>query len=168
MKKNVLILISVFMIQIVSRAQNNNYFLIGKQAPEIKLNDPNGKIFSSYSLKGKYVLIDFWASWCKPCRAENPNVVKAYQKYKDKNFTVLGVSLDEKLSDWKKAIKEDKLDWTHVSDLKYWNTGVIPLFQFEGIPFNVLVDPTGKVIAAGLRGELLDLALNTVLNYKKK
>ena len=168
MKKNVLILLFAITFQLSTFAQNNNYFLIGKQAPEIKLKDPNGKIFSSYSLKGKFVLIDFWASWCKPCRAENPNVVKAYQKYKDKNFTVLGVSLDEKLADWKKAIKDDNLDWMHISDLKYWNTSVIPLFQFEGIPFNVLVDPSGKVIAAGLRGELLDLALNTVLNYKKQ
>lgn len=135
----------------------------GALAPDFTMNDTGGNPFSLSQLKGKYVLVDFWASWCGPCRGENPNVVAAYNKYKNKNFTVLGVSLDENRSAWLKAIKDDKLDWKQVSDLKQWNSAVVALYGFEGIPYNVLVDPTGKIIAAELRGEGLDQKLAEIL-----
>jgi thiol-disulfide isomerase/thioredoxin len=137
---------------------------IGKSVPELVMADPNGKDVSISSFKGKYVLIDFWASWCGPCRMENPNVVKAYNEFKGKNFTILGVSLDKDKDAWKKAIAQDHLSWTQMSDLKYWNSQAVETFGFQGIPFNVLVDPTGKVIGESLRGEDLDSKLKQVLN----
>jgi peroxiredoxin len=137
--------------------------LTGKPAPDFTLPDPSGKNVSLSSLRGKYVLVDFWASWCKPCRAENPNVVGAYNKYKNKNFTVLGVSLDKDKASWEQAIKDDLLTWTHVSDLKFWQSAVVPLYNIEGIPYNVLLDPTGKVIASNLRGYNLEKKLAEVL-----
>ena len=136
---------------------------VGNIAPEISLADPNGKIISLSSLRGKYVLVDFWASWCGPCRGENPNVVAAYEKYKNKNFTVLGISLDEDKASWLEAIKEDKLNWQHISDLKKWESIVVGAYQIEGIPFNVLIDPTGKIIATELRGQALQETLAGVL-----
>lgn len=137
--------------------------LVGKEAPSFELPAVDGKILSLASLRGKYVLVDFWASWCKPCRMENPNVVAAYQRFKDKNFTVLGVSLDKDKDNWVKAIKDDRLDWPHVSDLKQWGSIVVPLYQIDGIPFNVLIDPNGKIIAKGLRGEELQSRLAELL-----
>lgn len=139
--------------------------LLNKPAPDFTLPDVNGNPVSLSSYKGKYVLVDFWASWCRPCRMENPNVVQAYNNFKDKNFTVLGVSLDrpDGKEEWVKAIKDDKLGWTHVSDLKFWESAVVSLYRFEGIPYNVLVDPTGKVIAESLRGADLERKLSEVL-----
>ncbi len=134
-----------------------------KQAPELSLPDVNGKTITLSSFKGKYVLVDFWASWCLPCRRENPNVLQAYNKYKSKNFTILGVSLDKEKDDWLGAIATDKLSWTQVSDLREWNSAAVSIFNFSGIPFNVLVDPDGKIIAQSLRGDALESKLEEVL-----
>jgi len=140
----------------------------GKPAPEIALPDTEGNLFTLSSLRGKYVLIDFWASWCGPCRDENPNVAAAYLRYKDKNFTVLGVSLDKNKADWLQAIQEDKLTWQHVSDLKFWETPMVQLYGFNGIPYNVLIDPQGIVIADNLRGDDLIKKLEQVLKGEVK
>ena len=135
----------------------------GSQAPDFSMADASGKQIALSSFKGKYVLIDFWASWCGPCRGENPNVVANYNKFKNKNFTILGVSLDEDKTKWLEAIKKDNLNWAQVSDLKGWNSASVPLFGFDGIPYNVLIDPTGKIIATELRGEELGRKLAEIL-----
>ena len=136
---------------------------IGDMAPDITMPDTEGKPFSLSSLKGKYVLVDFWASWCGPCRGENPNVVAAYKKYSNKNFTVLGVSLDKDKDAWLAAIKQDGLSWKHISDLQYWSSAAVGLYGFDGIPYNVLIDPQGKIIATSLREGALQEKLGEVL-----
>lgn len=135
---------------------------IGQPAPEIALPNPQGQIVKLSSMRGKYVLVDFWAKWCGPCRQENPNVVRAYQKYKDKGFTVFGVSLDRNKEDWVQAIQEDHLTWTHVSDLKYWQSEAAKTYNITGIPFSVLLDPNGVIIGKNLRGAALEAKLEEI------
>lgn len=139
-------------------------FAPGSEVPEINLPNPDGEMVPLSSLRGKVVLIDFWASWCKPCRKENPNVVAAYEKYKDKGFTVYGVSLDRSRDAWVKAIKQDNLNWTQVSDLKFWQSEAASDYGVSGIPFALLIDEEGKVIGKNLRGPELHSTLEKVLN----
>lgn len=139
------------------------YSLLNAQAPDLTMNDVNGKPVSIGSFKGKYVLVDFWASWCPPCRKENPNVVAAYNQFKNKNFTILGVSLDEDKKAWQDAIAKDGLAWTHMSDLKRWQSDAVNAYKIEAIPFNVLIDPNGKIIASGLHEAELQKKLSEVL-----
>lgn len=137
--------------------------LEGTQAVDFTQNDTANHPVSLSSFKGKYVLVDFWASWCGPCRVENPAVVTAYNAFKDKNFTILSVSLDQNKDKWKQAIQADNLTWTHVSDLKYWQNEVAQLYHIQSIPANMLLDPTGKIIARNLRGEALYEMLGKLL-----
>jgi peroxiredoxin len=134
---------------------------VGEMAPDFTQATPDGRQVSLTDYRGKYVLVDFWASWCGPCRHENPNLTKVYHAYKNKNFDVLGVSLDEAggRAKWMKAIQDDHLPWTQVSDLKGWQNKVATAYFIEAIPQNFLVDPTGKIIALNLRGDELPKAL---------
>lgn len=132
---------------------------VGAMAPEINLMSPEGKQIALSSLKGKVVLIDFWASWCGPCRKENPNVVKLYKQYKSKGFEIYGVSLDRNKEDWLKAIQDDKLTWLHVSDLKFWESEAAALYKVEAIPATFIIDQEGKIVAKNLRGEELEAFL---------
>ncbi len=137
--------------------------MVGKKAPSITQFDLNGDPYSLSDLKGMYVLIDFWASWCPPCREENPKLVKTYAEFKDKNFEILGVSFDKEFTAWEKAIKDDNLTWKHVSDLQGWNNSAGQSYGVKAIPQNLLVDPEGKVIARNLHGEELNAKLRELL-----
>jgi peroxiredoxin len=150
--------------ELSSQVEKLKITAIGQLAPEIALTNPNGQVVKLSSLRGKYVLIDFWAKWCGPCRRENPNVVKAYKRFKDKGFEVFGVSLDRNKEDWLKAIAEDGLTWTHVSDLKYFESQAAKDYNINAIPFSILLDKTGKIIAKNLRGAALEQKLEEVFN----
>lgn len=136
---------------------------VGQPAPEIALPNPEGQVVKLSSLRGQYVLVDFWAKWCGPCRKENPNVVKAFKRFKDKGFTVYGVSLDRNKEDWVQAIAQDGLTWTHVSDLKYFQSEAARTYDINGIPYSLLLDKEGKIIAKNLRGPALEAKLEEVL-----
>ena len=136
-------------------AQEQKKTAVGAMAPDFTMNDPEGKPIQLASLKGKIVLVDFWASWCGPCRQENPNVVKLYQQFHSKGFEILGVSLDKTKEDWLKAIKDDNLAWIHVSDLQFWQNAAARLYGVNAIPQSFLLDKDGKIIGKGLRGEQL-------------
>jgi peroxiredoxin len=155
---------SPFYTSFKSKVDAASQFAPGSKVPEINLPNPEGNLVPLSSLRGQVVLIDFWASWCKPCRMENPNVVAAYQKYKDKGFTVYGVSLDRTKEAWVNAIEADNLNWTHVSDLKFWQSEAAQDYGVRGIPFAVLIDEEGKVIGKNLRGAELHRTLEEVLN----
>jgi peroxiredoxin len=135
---------------------------VGQEAPEISLPDPEGNLVNLSDLRGNYVLIDFWAAWCRPCREENPNVVRLYHQYKDQGFEVFGVSLDREHNAWVKAIADDALEWTHVSDLKYFNSEAAALYQINAIPATYMLDPEGKIIAKDLRGPSLENKLREI------
>jgi peroxiredoxin len=136
---------------------------VGKPAPDFSGDDVQGKMISLSSFRGRFVLVDFWASWCGPCRLENPSIVKAYHQFHDRGFDILGVSLDDNRDDWLKAIKKDKLDWTQVSDLKGWKAATADLYGVKAIPMNFLLDKNGTIVAKGLRGEELTNKLTELL-----
>ena len=149
------------------KIENLRSVAVGSIAPDFEMQDTSGNVVALSSLRGKYVLIDFWASWCIPCRRQNPIIVAAYHKFKDKNFTILGVSLDGpgKRQDWLNAIAKDQLsEWHNVTDLQGWSSLVVPLYSIKGIPQNFLLDPEGKIVASGLRGGELEDKLAELLN----
>jgi len=153
---------SRFTKELITRVESMRKLAVGADAPEISLPDPEGVEIRLSSLRGKYVLIDFWAAWCKPCRQENPNVLASYNRYKDKGFEILGVSLDRTREAWVKAIKDDGLTWKHVSDLQYFNSEAAATYEISAIPATYLVGPDGKIVAKNLRGSSLERKLEEI------
>ena len=139
-----------------NQVQNIKKLALGSVAPEFSLEDPDGKLIHLSDFKGKYLYLDFWASWCQPCRMENPDLVKVYEKYKDSDFEILGVSFDKKKENWLKAIADDGLGWQHVSDLKYFDSELIGLYNIEGIPMTFLLNPKGEIIAKNIHADDLE------------
>jgi len=154
---------SVYTKEFVKRTDEMGKLAIGSLAPDFTLPNTKGEMVSLSSFRGTYLLVDFWAKWCRPCRMENPNIVKAYNRFHNDGFDILGVSLDRSKQDWEQAIAEDGLNWNHVSDLKYWGSEVVPLYNIKGIPFAVLLDPEGRIVAKNLRGAELHSKLEEVL-----
>ena len=154
---------SEYVNQIESMISRMEKVQVGSIAPDFTLPDVDGNPVSLSSFRGKYVLVDFWAAWCPDCRKENPNIVAAWEKYKDKNFAVLGVSLDRKRDQWLAAIEKDNLTWTQVSDLKYWDSEAAVLYCIRWIPMSFLIDPEGKIVSIGLEGEELHNKLEELL-----
>ena len=154
------------MMAIKKDAEENEKFLIGAKAPDFTQTDTNGVAVSLTSLQGKYVLVDFWASWCKPCRAQNPSLLRLYQKYNDKGFTILGVSLDSKKDAWLKAIHNDKLEWQQVSDLNLWKNAVAKQYKITYVPQNYLLDTHGVIIGKNLNEDELNEVLEKELTHK--
>lgn len=155
---------SVYSQQLKEIVEEKGRTAIGTKAPEFTMNDTEGNPVSLASFQGKYLLLDFWAAWCGPCRQENPNIVSAYNEFKDKGFDILGISLDRDKAAWLKAIEDDQLAWTQVSDLKYWQNEVAQLYGVDRIPHSVLLDPQGVIIAKNLRGQDLHDKLAELLN----
>jgi peroxiredoxin len=153
-------------IVIKKEAEENKNFMKGAKAPDFTQTDTSGIAVTLSSLQGKYVLIDFWASWCKPCRAQNPALLRVYQKYKDKGFTILGVSLDSKKDAWLKAIHNDKLEWQQVSDLNLWNNVVAKQYKIKSVPQNYLLDTQGVIIGKNLKEDELNELLEKELVHK--
>ncbi len=147
----------------VNKMEGLKKISVGQQAPDFVLNNPDGIPIRLSEYKGKYVLLDFWASWCAPCREENPNIVKQQKAFAAKGFDVLGVSLDDDKGDWVRAIRYDNLNWSHVSDLKRWDSEIAALYKVEGIPASFMIDPTGKIVAKNLRGPDLEKFLSETL-----
>ncbi|MGV8879032.1 MAG: redoxin domain-containing protein [Sphingobacteriaceae bacterium] len=137
---------------------------VGQQAPDFNLTDDTGKALQLSGYKGKYVMLDFWASWCAPCRQENPNVVRLYNEYKDKGFNIVGISLDEDKKAWQQAIKDDKLTWRHATEAQRFDGAVVKTYQIEAIPSSFIIDPTGKIVAKNLRGNDLEAFLKTTFS----
>ena len=154
----------IFTLDLLAKVNTLRSLAIGGPAPEISLPDTSGSMFNLSSLQGNYVLIDFWAAWCRPCRQENPNVVRLYNKYRNENFEILGVSLDRTDRAWRKAIADDGLEWIHVSDLSYFNTKAAKDYQVSSIPQTFLIDPEGNIVAKGLRGPTLEAKLKELFD----
>ncbi|NQY09196.1 MAG: AhpC/TSA family protein [Flavobacteriales bacterium] len=155
---------SVLAQNFVKKVSDLNRIAIGSIPPEIQMSDPNGNIVALSSLKGKVVLVDFWASWCRPCRMESPNLVRLYNQFNSSGFEIYSVSLDKNKNSWLQAIQQDQLNWIHVSELAYWNTSVVKTYGFSGIPFTVLLDRDGKIIGKNLRGAQLAQKVQEVLS----
>ncbi len=154
---------SRFTKQFMTMVERLKPLSIGQPAPEIALPNPDGKVIPLSSLRGKWVLVDFWAKWCGPCRRENPNIRRAYLQYRDRGFEVYGVSLDRSREDWLQGIQEDSLTWTHVSDLQYFNSAAARTYNIDAIPFSILVNPEGMIDAKNLRGSALHKKLEDVI-----
>lgn len=163
----IVLLIGSFYMAFSFINKNSNEPIKGIQgqikAPEIELVSPKGKLIKLSDFKGKLVLIDFWASWCGPCRKEMPNVIKIYSKFKNKGFEIYGVSLDQDKEKWMEAITKDGINWPQVSDLKYWDNVAARIYNVQGIPYTVLIDKDGKIIAKNLRGQELEKKIAEVL-----